>query len=145
MRMKLNRNEDNPIKGHPLTNQRRLLLKLLRETESHIDAKELFRLAYASDESISQATVYRTLKLFKELGLIEEMRLDKVRCLYEIKQSSEHQHLICKACGKIIEFKSPYFQKLIEAVQRDLGCKIDKAQLYLEGCCPDCKENKTDL
>lgn len=139
------RNNDNPIKGHPLTNQRRLLLKLLRESEGHIGAKELFRRASASDDSISQATVYRTLKLFKELELIEEVMTDKICCLYELKQSPEHQHLICKGCGKIIEFQNPYFRKLIEAVQREHGFKIKKAQLYLEGCCPNCNENEADL
>ena len=106
--MSRNRILDNPIQGRPLTNQRRLLLELLRDAEGHIDAKELYRRAGARDESISPATVYRSLNLFKELGLIDEMRLGKIRCYYEIGQSPEHQHLVCQGCDKVIEIRSPY-------------------------------------
>jgi Fe2+ or Zn2+ uptake regulation protein len=140
LRMSRNRKKDNPIQGRPLTNQRRLLLELLRDAEGHIDAKELYRRASARDESISPATVYRSLNLFKELELVDEIRLGKIRCYYEIKQSSEHQHLVCQGCGKVMEFQDPYFQKLIKAVQREHAFKITKAELYLEGYCPECEE-----
>ena len=132
----------NKIPGHSMTSQRRLLLELLRDAEGHIDAKELYRRASARDDSIGPATVYRSINLFKELGLVDEMRLGKIRCYYEIKQSSEHQHLICQGCGKVIEFQNPHFQKLIKAVQREHGFKITKAELYLEGYCPNCEEKE---
>ena len=140
--MSRNRNIDNPIQGHTLTSQRRLLLEILRDIEGHIDAKELYRRAIVRDKSISQATVYRTLNLFKELGLIDEMRLGTIRCFYEIKQSPEHQHLVCQGCGKIMEFSSPYFQKLVEAVRHKHGFKVTKAELYLEGYCPECEDKE---
>jgi len=140
--MSRNRNQDNPIQGHPLTVQRRLILELLRDTEGHIDAKELYRRASARDEYISPATVYRSLKLFKELGLVDEMRLGKIRCYYEIKQSPEHQHLVCQGCGRVIEFQDPLIEQLIEAVRRGHGFKVTKAKLYLEGYCPECEENE---
>ena len=143
--MRRNLNYSNQIKGHPLTSQRRLLLELLRNAEGHIDAKELYRRASARDDSIGQATVYRSLNLFKELGLIDEMRLGKVCCYYEIKQSPEHQHMICHGCGKIIEFQSPLIGQLIEMVQREHGFKVTKAELYLEGCCPECEEKEKTL
>ena len=123
-----------------MTSQRRLLLELLRDAEGHIDAKELYRRASVRDESIGPATVYRSLNLFKELGLIDEMRLGKIRCYYEIKHSPEHQHLVCQGCGKVIEFQNPHFQKLIKAVQREHDFKITKAELYLEGYCPNCED-----
>ena len=138
--MSRNRNPDNLLQGHPLTMQRRLLLELLREAEGHIDAKELYHRASAMDESISPATVYRSLNLFKELGLVEEMRLGKIRCYYEVKQLPEHQHLVCRGCGKVMEFQTPHFQKLIQAVRREHGFKVTKAELYLEGYCPECEE-----
>jgi len=131
---------DSAIYVRPWTSQRRLLLELLRDAEGHIDAKELYRRASARDESISPATVYRTLNLFKELGLVDEMRLDKVRCYYEIRQSPEHQHLVCRGCGKIIEFQNPLIGELIKTVQREHGFKVTKAELYLEGYCPGCGE-----
>jgi len=142
--MSRNRINDSPIHVRPWTSQRRLLLELLHDVEGHIDAKELYRRASARDESISPATVYRTLNLFKELGLVDEMRLDKVRCYYEIKQSPEHQHLVCQGCGKVIEFQNPLIGELIEAVRRQHGFNVTKAELYLEGYCPGCeRQDKT--
>jgi Fe2+ or Zn2+ uptake regulation protein len=138
--MNLNRNHINPIQGHPLTSQRRLILEVLRGAEGHINAKELYRRASARDESISMATVYRTLNLFKELGLVEDTRLGKIFCYYEMKQSPGHQHLVCQGCGKVTDFQTPYFQKLLEAVQSEHGFKVTKAELYLEGYCPVCKQ-----
>lgn len=143
--MSRNRKQDNPIEGHPLTNQRRLLLELLRDAEDHMDAKELYRRASAKDEFISPATVYRSLNLFKELGLVDEMRLGKIRCYYEIKQSPGHLHLVCRGCDKVFEFQNPHFPKLIKAVRRERGFKVTKAELYLEGYCPECEEkDKTE-
>ena len=138
--MSRNRNSNNPFQGHPLTMQRQLLLKLLRQAGGHIDAKELYRRASAKDEAISPATVYRTLKLFKELGLIDEMRLNKFRCYYEVRSSSEHQHLVCHGCGKVIEFDNPLVGKLIESVRHQQNFNVTKAELYLEGYCPDCED-----
>jgi Fe2+ or Zn2+ uptake regulation protein len=140
--MSLNLNKDSEIHGHSMTAQRRLLLELLRDAEGHIDAKELYRRASVRDEFISPATVYRSLNLFKELGLVDEMRLGKIRCYYEIKQSPEHQHLVCQGCGKVIEFQNHHFQKLIEAVRREHRFNITKAELYLEGYCPECEEKE---
>ena len=140
--MRLNRNPDSPIQGHLLTLQRRLILELIRKADGHIDAKELYRRASSKEESVSPATVYRTLNLFKHLGLVDERRLGKVRCYYEIKQPLEHQHLVCQGCGKVIEFESPLIRKLVEKVQREHGFNVTKAELYFEGYCPECEEKE---
>jgi len=142
MKKELNNNQPVQMQGHFLTAQRRLLLELIRDTEGHLDAKELYQRARARDESIGSATVYRSLNLFKQLGLVDEMKLGKLRCYYEIKQSPQHQHLVCQGCGKVIEFQNPHFQKLIKAVQREHGFKITRAELYLEGYCPNCEEKE---
>jgi len=144
LRMSRNRRQKKLIQGHPLTSQRRLLMELLLDTKGHIDAKELYRRASAVDESIGLATVYRSLNLFKEVGLVDEMRLGNFRCYYEIKQSPEHQHLVCLGCGKVIEFQNPHFKQLIEAIRQEQGFKITKAELYLEGYCPECDEEGKD-
>ena len=134
------RNSSNEIEGHPLTIQRRLLLNLVHDAGGHIDARELYRRANSQDESISLATVYRGLRLFKDLGLVEERRLGQVRCCYEIKRSVEHQHLVCRNCGKVIEFESPLINKLVDKVQREHDFKVTRAELYLEGYCQQCRE-----
>jgi Fur family ferric uptake transcriptional regulator len=125
-----------------MTSQRRLLLELLGNARGHVDAKELYRRASARDESISPATVYRSLNLFKELGLVDEMRLGKMRCCYEVRRSPGHQHLVCRGCGKVMEFQSPYFQKLVKAVRREHGFTVTSAELCLEGYCSKCEEKK---
>lgn len=142
MIMRLNRNNLNGMAGRPLTAQRRLIMELLREAEGHIDAKELYRRASNRDESISPATVYRSLKLFKQLGLVDERHLGRVRCYYEIKQSPEHQHLVCQGCGKILDFESPIVRKLIETIRQEHGFDVTKVELYLEGYCADCERKK---
>ena len=142
MKTGLNNSQTSQMQGHPLTTQRRLLLELLRGAEGQIDAKELYRRASVRDESIGPATVYRSLNLFKELGLVDEMRLGKIRCYYEIKQSPEHQHLVCQGCGKVIAFQSPLIGQLIEAVRREHRFNVTKAELYLEGYCLECEEKE---
>ena len=133
-------NTSGEMVGHPVTAQRRLLLDLIRGAGGHIDAKEIYRRASSKDESISLATVYRSLRLFKELGLVEERRLGQVRCYYEIKRSLEHQHLVCKRCGKVIEFESPLVSEMVAKAQREHGFKVIKAELCLEGYCQECKQ-----
>jgi Fur family ferric uptake transcriptional regulator len=128
--------------GHPVTAQRALLLNLIRDANGHIDAKELYRRASHKDESISLATVYRSLRLFRELGLVDERRLGQMRCYYEIKQSAEHQHLVCQGCGRVIDFESPLIRKLVDGVQREFDFNVTRAELCLEGYCQQCKKNR---
>lgn len=132
--------KNNQLEGYSWTSQRRLLLEILESTEGHIDAKELYRRASAIDNSISQATVYRNLKLFKGLGIVDERRLGKVRCYYEIKRNVEHQHLVCKGCGEVIEFHNPQIEELIEAIKKEHGFNVTKMDLYLEGYCRECEQ-----
>ena len=139
LRMRRNRKQPNNLGGRPLTAQRRLVMELLRETEGHTDAKELYRRASARDPSISPATVYRSLNLFKELGLVQERRLGKVRCYYELRQSPEHQHLVCQGCGKVIDFESPLVQQLVETIRQAHCFDVTKVELYLEGYCAECE------
>ncbi len=139
MRMRNICNTPHEIHGHPVTAQRSLLLKLILDAGGHIDAKELYRRASSEDLSISLATVYRTLHLFKELGLVDERRLGQTRCYYEIKQPTEHQHLVCRGCGRVTDFESPLIGKLLDEVQRRHDFNITRAELCLEGYCPGCQ------
>jgi Fe2+ or Zn2+ uptake regulation protein len=139
--MRLNRNYSNEMQGHPQTKQRQLLLRLIREAGAHIDAKELFKRATDEDKSISHATVYRSLRLFKKLGLIDEKRLGQAQCYYEIKHSPQHQHLVCRECGKLIDFDCP-LGEIVERVKREYGFTVTKAEVYLEGYCSECGEKK---
>jgi Fur family ferric uptake transcriptional regulator len=126
--------------GHPLTAQRRLLLSLLRDSGRHMDARELYQRALSNGASVSMATVYRCLHFFKEMGLVDEIWLGQTRCYYEIKHSVQHQHLVCRGCGKVIEFNSPLISKLVNKLQREKGFNVTKASLHLEGYCQQCQD-----
>jgi len=131
--------------GWPVTSQRRLLLSLIGKAGGHIGAKELYRRASKKNESISLATVYRTLRLFKELGLIQERRLGQVNCYYEIKDLAEHHHLVCSCCGNVIDFDSNLIRKIIENVQRDHDFNVTKTELYMEGYCRQCNKEISNI
>jgi Fe2+ or Zn2+ uptake regulation protein len=128
----------NEIKGRPVTAQRKLLLSLIKKAGGHISAKELYRRASRKNESISLATVYRTLQLFKELDLVEERRLGQACCHYEVKDSPDHQHLVCRSCGNVIDFESPLLSKLAEELKHEHGFNLTKIELYIEGYCQQC-------
>ncbi|MCK4722357.1 MAG: transcriptional repressor, partial [Dehalococcoidia bacterium] len=100
------------LKGQRITSQRRLLLDLLRQSEGHLDADELYRRAKEQEPRLSLSTVYRSLRLFKELGLIEERHFIEEHHHYEARSETEHHHVVCRGCGKVIEFECPFASKM---------------------------------
>jgi Fur family ferric uptake transcriptional regulator len=122
------------------TRQRRLLLDILREAGTHLDAKELFQRAIQKNPRVSLASVYRNLHLFEDLGLVDGKRLDRTRCYYEIKRSTHHYDVICNVCGRVMEFESPMIEKLVDEVQQNSAFRVTKAVLYLEGYCRQCED-----
>ena len=140
VRMRNIRKNRHEFSGRPVTAQRQLLLSLLRKAGGHITAKELYRRASRKNESISLATVYRTLQLFKKVGLVEERRLGQVYCYYEVKGPTDHQHLVCRSCGEVIDFESPLINKLVEELKQEHGFSLKKIEVYMEGYCQRCKE-----
>ncbi len=143
--MRIKRNHPLAIKDRPVTAQRQLLLDILRQASSHLDAKEIYQRAIERDRHISLATVYRNLRLFKELGLVDEIRLDEIHCCYEIKRSTEHYHLLCTSCGRVIEFRSPLIAKLVAEVEHNRGFQTNRAVLHLEGYCQKCKKKELSV
>jgi Fe2+ or Zn2+ uptake regulation protein len=139
--MRVNRNSQPAMQGHPQTRQRQLLLEIIGQAEGHVDAKQLFSLAAAKDASISPATVYRSLNLFKRLGLVEEQRLGQVRCYYDAKNTPRHQHLVCSGCGEVFDFACP-LNEIVERVKKERGFTVTRAEVYLEGYCEKCSPEK---
>ena len=128
------------IKNRPNTAQRRLLLNILGESRDHLDVRELYRRATARDRHISLATIYRNLRLFKELDLVNEIRFNDVHCYYELKAPAEHYHLLCADCGQVIEFESPLIAELAAEVEHKCGFQVNRSRLHLEGNCQRCKK-----
>jgi Fe2+ or Zn2+ uptake regulation protein len=144
MRMSRNRNTDLKLEGHVLTPQRQLILDTIHRFGGMLDARELYKMVNREDESISLATVYRSLNLFKQTGLIDEHRLGRSRCCYELKQSLEHQHLLCKCCGNIIEFESPSISEMVNQIRKEKGFIIEKVEVCIQGTCLDCSKKTAD-
>lgn len=125
--------------GRRLTSQRRLILDVVKACDEHLEAEAIHDRAKRRAPDLSLATVYRTLALLKEMGLVEEHRLGEGHSHYEAVQEQPHYHFTCRRCGKVIEFDSP----LIAAVKRDLcereGVEISRSHLHFIGCCKDCQ------
>ncbi|MCK4362071.1 MAG: transcriptional repressor [Dehalococcoidia bacterium] len=130
------------LSGQRVTSQRRLLFDLLRHSEGHLDADELYRLAKEREPRISLSTVYRALSLFKELGLVEERHFADEHHHYEVKRKREHHHLVCLGCGKVVEFQSPLTKRIKEHMSRQSGFEILNASVSLEGYCERCRQER---
>ena len=122
------------------TEQRRLIMEIIRQTEGHLDADEIYQQARQKSPSISLSTVYRSLQLFKESELIEEHQFDGMRRYYESTPRSKHHHLVCLGCGRIFEFKCPSTERLKSKITREEGFKVTDAEVRLAGYCPECQQ-----
>jgi Fur family ferric uptake transcriptional regulator len=125
-----------------VTHQRELLLDLIRRNYGHLDADELYRKANEKNHRLSLSTVYRNLQLFKRLGLVDEYRFAEDHHHYEAKPSTEHQHLVCMNCGKIVEFNLSLSQQLKDTIGRQHGFEIKEMEINLSGLCADCNKKK---
>ena len=122
-----------------VTSQRALLLDLIRKNYGHLDADELYRKARQKYPRVSLSTVYRNLRLFKKLGLIEEHHFIEEHHLYEAKLSTEHQHLSCLACGKIVEFACPLSKQFKDEIAEQYGFDITGVEVHMKGLCSNCR------
>ncbi|MCJ7620214.1 MAG: transcriptional repressor [Anaerolineae bacterium] len=125
--------------GRRITAQRRLLLEIIRQSKGHLDAGEIYRRARKKDPRISLSTVYRNLNLLKELGLISELHLDQEHHHYEVKEETEHYHLICSHCGQVVEFDNPLVDRLIAQVSKEKGFHVERVYIDLVGLCDECR------
>jgi len=125
------------------TAQRELLLELIREADGHLDADELYRQARQRQPSLSLSTVYRSLRLFKEMGLVEEHQLRGDRRHYETTPQTGHHHLVCLGCGRVIEFRCPLTGRLKERFAQEQGFEVTEAEVRLAGYCAECRKRLT--
>jgi len=128
--------------GLRATNQRALLLDIIRRGKGHPDAYEIYRCARDKLPRLSLSTVYRALQRFKELGLVEEVHLDEAHHHYEAKSSSEHHHLVCLGCGRVIEFRYPLVREVKKNVPGAKGFDIIEAEVRMSGYCSRCRRKR---
>src|ERR1700761_4699512 len=120
-------------KGMRMTDQRRVVARVLSSAKDHPDVEELYRRAHAEDPHISIATVYRTVRLFEEAGIIERHDFRDGRSRYEETPDSHHDHLIDMRSGRVIEFVEPEIEELQERIARKLGYRLVDHRLELYG------------
>jgi Fur family transcriptional regulator, ferric uptake regulator len=129
-------------KGIRLTRQRRLLLDLIEEASDHLHASDLVKFALERGEKIDRATVYRTLGLLKDQGLIEELdllHLDGPEHHYEAITRKSHIHIGCTKCGKIMEFETDLVANIEDEISCETGFLIRSTRVEVSALCPDCQ------
>ena len=118
-------------KGMRMTEQRRVIARVLAQSADHPDVEELYRRCVAVDDKISISTVYRTVKLFEDAGIIERHDFREGRARYEHMRESHHDHLINLRTGEVIEFQSEDIERLQAEVAKKLGYRLVDHRLEL--------------
>ncbi len=118
-------------KGMRMTEQRRIIARVLTDSADHPDVEELYRRCHEVDKNISISTVYRTVKLFEDAGIIERHDFREGRARYEQIPEAHHDHLINLRTGQVIEFTSEEIEKLQAEVARKLGYRLVDHRLEL--------------
>ncbi|MGQ9629591.1 MAG: Fur family transcriptional regulator [bacterium] len=126
-------------RGITLTAQRRIIARTLFSLDKHIGAEELYSIVHRKHPRIGLATVYRTLQLLKENGLIEERDFGEGWRRYENVGETHHDHLVCLGCGNVIEFDEPAIEKLQDKVARENNFTPISHRLELYGYCERCE------
>jgi Fur family ferric uptake transcriptional regulator len=128
--------------GVRLTRQRQILLELIDQSGKHLDAETLFTLAKEKDPKLNRVTVYRTLKMLKLGGLVDELDLMHYggdQHYYETRLKQEHAHVICLRCGKVEEFFGEPLQRIRRQVEQNLGFQILLTRTEIGGYCAHCQ------
>ncbi len=120
-------------KGLRMTEQRRIVARVIGEAEDHPDVEELYARAARVDPRISIATVYRTVKLFEEAGILDRLEFGDGRARYEDAERDHHDHLIDVNTGEVIEFVDPEIEALQERIAERLGYRLIGHRLELLG------------
>ena len=120
-------------KGMRMTDQRRIIARVLSESQDHPDVEEVYNRATKVDSHISIATVYRTVRLFEEAGILERHDFRDGRSRYELMPDDHHDHLIDLDSGEVVEFHSEEIEKLQEEIARKLGFKLLDHRMELYG------------
>ena len=126
--------------GRRLTSQRRLILQVLEESDGHLDADALYDRVRARAPEVSLATVYRTLAVLREIGLVEEHRLGEDHGHYEAVRQEPHYHFTCLRCGKVIEFDTPLVAQIEQKLCEREGVRVTGAHLHISGYCAQCRD-----
>src|SRR4051812_48622930 len=134
-------------RGVRLTRQRQILLDLIDKSGQHLDAERLYVMAKEKDPKLNRVTVYRTLKMLKAGGLVDELDLMHVggdQHYYETRMKGEHAHIICLRCGRVEEYFGEPLQNLKHQVEAMFGFQIVLQRTEVGGYCSHCQRLRTE-
>ena len=125
-----------------ITSQRQVIIDTVFSTDKHFTAEELLEWSRAKDRSVSRATVYRTLPLLTESGLVQEMDFRKDYKFYDPNYADHpnHNHIICQDCERIVEFESDKIDKLENEISHKLGFAVKSQRLQIRASCQELKK-----
>ncbi len=124
-----------------VTQERLALLEEIFEAEEHLDADELLARMKAKKKKVSRATIYRTLDLLVQCGLVRKSRLGQEHYFYErVQPGKRHDHMVCTNCGTIIEFWDPQLDERQRQICRDHGFRPSFYSIQIQGLCADCQK-----
>jgi Fur family transcriptional regulator, ferric uptake regulator len=129
-------------RGVRLTRQRQILLELIDQTGEHLDAERLYQMAKERDPKLNRVTVYRTLKMLKAGGLVDELDLMHYagdQHYYETRLKQEHAHVVCLRCGKVEEFYGEPLSRLRKQIETHFGFQVLIARTEVGGYCSHCQ------
>jgi Fur family peroxide stress response transcriptional regulator len=121
-----------------LTRHRSVVLQVVQASEDHLTASDVYEAARKLQPGISFATVYNSLRYLKEAGLLREITFGNAASRYD-RETSRHDHAMCSACGKLVDFDLPETVGLLRAAARHSRFKPQSIHLTLVGLCPDCR------
>ena len=126
--------------GRRLTPQRALVLNILRANDAHLDAEAIWQAPQAQAAGLNLATVYRTLTVLQEMGLVERRYFarDHKREFFEAVGKREHYHFTCLGCGAVIEVETPRIRQARQELSAALGLTFAHACICFEGYCAEC-------
>ncbi len=133
------------LQGVRLTRQRKILLDLIDKSGKHLDAESLYQLARLQDPKLNRVTVYRTLKMLKVGGLVDELDLmhhSGDQHYYETRMKREHAHIICLRCGKVEEFFGEPLLQIRKQVEEMFGFQILLTRTEIGGYCATCQPQR---
>ncbi|SNX54906.1 Fur family transcriptional regulator [Thermoanaerobacterium sp. RBIITD] len=128
-------------KGLKVTPQRLAIINMLRNTKEHPSAETIYKKLSSDFPTMSLATVYKTLEMLKNIGLVQELNVGEGSFRYDANTDS-HPHLICYGCNRVDDLDESVLKDVIKEVSKHTDYLLTEQKLYFYGYCPDCKKKK---
>ncbi len=126
--------------GYRMTPQRMMIVSAIENSENHISAEDIYAQVVAKYPNVNISTVYRTLELLEQIGLVTKTEMGVGRVMYHPIDKAHHHHLICRECGNIVDLDESVLSPLKEALLRDYQFIAELRHLGILGLCANCKQ-----